>query len=93
MITLYNIPIIIKNVFIFCLVIPASPTNITVSDKTQSSAMLRWSVSTMAAFPRELLHKIEYKSQWDSNPEHWHVSAHAFSNKNYIMLIFIVCSL
>jgi len=44
--------------------------------------MLRWSVGTMTAFPRELIHKIEYKSQWDSNPEHWHVSAHAFSNKN-----------
>eukprot|EP00102_Acyrthosiphon_pisum_P024183 XP_016661393.1 PREDICTED: phosphatidylinositol phosphatase PTPRQ isoform X2 [Acyrthosiphon pisum] len=53
-------------------VIPASPINITVVDKTQSSAMLRWSVDTMAAFPRGLIHKIEYKSQWDSNPEHWH---------------------
>ncbi|XP_022172088.1 cytokine receptor-like isoform X2 [Myzus persicae] len=53
-------------------VIPASPINITVVDKTQSSAMLRWSVGTMTAFPRELIHKIEYKSQWDSNPEHWH---------------------
>ncbi|KAL5237159.1 hypothetical protein ACI65C_004569 [Semiaphis heraclei] len=53
-------------------VIPASPINITVMDKTQSSAMLRWSVGTMTAFPRELIHKIEYKSQWDSNPEHWH---------------------
>lgn len=28
----------------------------------------------MTAFPRALIHKIEYKSQWDSNPEHWHVS-------------------
>lgn len=43
-------------------------------DKTQSSAMLRWSVGIMTAFPRALIHKIEYKSQWDSNPEHWHVS-------------------
>uniref|UniRef100_A0A2S2NC68 Cytokine receptor n=1 Tax=Schizaphis graminum TaxID=13262 RepID=A0A2S2NC68_SCHGA len=53
-------------------VIPASPINITVVDKTQSSAMLRWSVGTMTDFPRDLIHKIEYKSQWDSNPEHWH---------------------
>ncbi|KAL5237172.1 hypothetical protein ACI65C_004582 [Semiaphis heraclei] len=53
-------------------VIPASPINITVVDKTQSSAMLRWSVGTMTSFPRKLIHKIEYKSQWDSKPEHWH---------------------
>ncbi|VVC42350.1 Fibronectin type III,Immunoglobulin-like fold [Cinara cedri] len=53
-------------------VIPASPMNITVLDKTQSSAMLRWSVGVMSMFPRNLVHKIEYKSQWDSNPEHWH---------------------
>ncbi|XP_060857654.1 cytokine receptor-like isoform X2 [Metopolophium dirhodum] len=54
-------------------VIPASPINITVVDKTQYSAMLRWSVGKMTAFPRKLIHKIEYKSQWDSNPEHWHL--------------------
>ncbi|VVC44107.1 Hypothetical protein CINCED_3A018202 [Cinara cedri] len=53
-------------------VIPASPMNITVLNKTQSSAMLKWSVGEMSIFPRELVHKIEYKSQWDSNPEHWH---------------------
>lgn len=60
--------------FRYYTVIPASPSNITVMDKTQSSAMLRWSVGTMTSFPKELIHKIEYKSQWDSNPEHWHVS-------------------
>jgi len=66
-----------------------------VVDKTQSSAMLRWSVGTMTAFPRELIHKIEYKSQWDSNPEHWHVSADEFSNKNkhFNMFTFIFYSL
>ncbi|XP_022168704.1 cytokine receptor-like [Myzus persicae] len=53
-------------------VIPASPINITVVDTTQSSALLKWSVGAMTTFPRELNHKIEYKSQWDSNPEHWH---------------------
>lgn len=83
-ITVYKSAIFLKkiNVLMFVSVIPASPINITVVDKTQSSAMLRWSVGTMTAFPRELIHKIEYKSQWDSNPEHWHVSVHAFSNKN-----------
>lgn len=55
------------------LVIPASP-NITILERTQSSVMLRWSVGIMIDFPRELIHKIEYRSQWDSNPEHWHVS-------------------
>jgi len=80
---------IINNVFIFYLVIPASPINITVVDKTQSSAMLRWSVGTMTAFPRELIHKIEYKSQWDSNPEHWHVSAHAFHFPIKIKIILL----
>ncbi|KAL4103291.1 hypothetical protein QTP88_018668 [Uroleucon formosanum] len=53
-------------------IIPASPINITVVDKTESSAMLRWSVGPMTNFPRELIYKIEYKSQWDSNPEDWH---------------------
>lgn len=52
--------------------------NITVLDKTQSSAMLRWSVGVMSLFPRELIHKIEYKSQWDSHPEHWNVSVDKF---------------
>ncbi|XP_025417183.1 cytokine receptor-like [Sipha flava] len=52
-------------------VIPDSP-NITVLEVTQSSAMLRWSVGIMISFPRELIHKIEYRSQWDSSPEHWH---------------------
>ncbi|XP_050425934.1 cytokine receptor-like isoform X2 [Adelges cooleyi] len=53
-------------------VIPLSPTNITVIEKTQSSAMLRWYVGSMAHFPRDLIHKIEYKSQWDSSSEYWH---------------------
>ncbi|XP_008178335.1 cytokine receptor-like isoform X1 [Acyrthosiphon pisum] len=53
-------------------IIPASPINITVVDKTESSAMLRWSVGTMTNFPRELVYKIEYKSQWDFIPENWH---------------------
>lgn len=53
-------------------IIPASPINITVVDKTESSAMFRWSVGTMTNFPRELIHKIEYKSQWDSDLKHWH---------------------
>lgn len=66
----------------FFLVIPDSPINITVVDKTQSSAMLRWSVGPMSLFPPKLIHKIEYKSQWDSNPEHWHVSSSTF-NKYY----------
>lgn len=81
--------------FTFYLVIPASPINITVVDTTQSSALLKWSVGAMTTFPRELNHKIEYKSQWDSNPEHWHVSAYAISNKNinYKMVTFIFCSL
>ncbi|XP_015374599.1 PREDICTED: cytokine receptor-like [Diuraphis noxia] len=53
-------------------IIPASPKNITVIDITESSAMLRWSVGTMTNFSRGLIHKIEYKSQWDSNPKRWH---------------------
>ncbi|KAF0749600.1 Uncharacterized protein FWK35_00019871 [Aphis craccivora] len=53
-------------------IIPACPINITVIDKTESSVMFRWSVGTMTNFPRDLIHKIEYKSQWDSNPAQWH---------------------
>ncbi|XP_050530004.1 cytokine receptor [Daktulosphaira vitifoliae] len=53
-------------------VIPTSPTNVTVVDKTQSSAMLRWFIGSMATFPRDLVHKIEYKSQWDSSNDSWH---------------------
>jgi len=59
-----------------------------VLEETESSAMLRWSVGSMTNFPRKLIHKIEYKSQWDSNPEHWHVSIQTSMNKerNYIMV-------
>jgi len=48
--------IIIKNVFIFYLVNQAlvSP-DITVVDKTKPNVMLRWSIGTRTAFPRELI--------------------------------------
>jgi len=72
---------LLNNCLIF-IVIPASPINITVVDKTESSAMLRWSVGAMTNFPRELIYKIEYKSQWDSNPEHWDVSVKKSMNEN-----------
>jgi len=87
--TLFN------NCLIF-LVIPASPINITVVDKTESSVMLRWSVGTMTNFPRELIYKIEYKSQWDSNPENWHVSVKKSMNENkndmMVTIFFTVCN-
>ncbi|XP_026821752.1 cytokine receptor-like isoform X1 [Rhopalosiphum maidis] len=79
-------------------IIPASPINITVIDKTESSVMLRWSVGTMTDFPRELIHKIEYKSQWDSNPEYWQsinisdtCSAPILSNKTNTFLYDMNC--
>lgn len=67
----YYIYIIMKNVFIFCLVNQAlvSP-DMTVVKKTESSAMLGWYIGTKTAFPRELISKIEYKYEWDSNPKH-----------------------
>lgn len=40
---------------------------LSVENKTQSSAMLMWSVGTpLNTFPYELIHKIDYKSQWSS---------------------------
>jgi len=53
--------------------------------------MFRWSVGTMTNFPRDLIHKIEYKSQWDSNPEQWHVSVRKSmnENKNYKMVTIV----
>jgi len=56
--------------------------------------MFKWSVGTMTNFPRDLIHKIEYKSQWDSNPEQWHVSVRTSTNgnKNY-KVVTIVFSL
>ncbi|XP_050436936.1 cytokine receptor-like isoform X2 [Adelges cooleyi] len=53
-------------------VIPESPTNITVMDKTQTSAMLQWSVGRITTFPRNLVHRIEYKSQWEDDIDYWH---------------------
>lgn len=59
-------------------VIPESPTNITVMDKTQTSAMLQWSVGRITTFSRNLVHRIEYKSQWEDDIDYWHVSTLVF---------------
>ncbi|XP_025196270.1 cytokine receptor-like [Melanaphis sacchari] len=79
-------------------IIPARPINITIIDKTESSVMLRWSVGAMTDFPRELIHKIEYKSQWDSNFEQWHsinisdkCNAPILSNKTNTFLYDMNC--
>ncbi|XP_025196272.1 cytokine receptor-like [Melanaphis sacchari] len=52
-------------------IIPARPTKISVIDKTESSVKLMWSLGTMSFYSHGLIFKIEYKSQWDFNPEHW----------------------
>lgn len=56
------------------LVIPARPTKILVVAQTESSVNFVWSMGTMSFYSYGLIYKIQYKSQWDSNPENWRVS-------------------
>ncbi|CAH1731218.1 unnamed protein product [Aphis gossypii] len=52
-------------------IIPTKPTKIAAIDQTESSVKLVWSIGTMSFYSHGLVYKIQYKSQWDSNPEHW----------------------
>ncbi|KAL4103265.1 hypothetical protein QTP88_018642 [Uroleucon formosanum] len=52
-------------------IIPAEPTKIVVVDQTESSVKLLWSLGTMYFYSYGLIFKIQYKSQWDSDPEGW----------------------
>jgi len=65
-----------------CLVIPAKPTKIAVVGVTESSVKLVWSLGTMSFYSHGLIYKIQYKSQWDSNPEHWNVSIQSYTDKS-----------
>ncbi|KAJ9579351.1 hypothetical protein L9F63_024541 [Diploptera punctata] len=48
-------------------VLPDPPTDLTISNMTINSAVLKWKVPfPMQLFPPGMLHKIEYQSQWDS---------------------------
>lgn len=48
-------------------VLPAPATDLTISNMTTNSAILKWKVPfPMQLFPPGILHKIEYQSQWDS---------------------------
>ncbi|XP_060848047.1 cytokine receptor-like [Rhopalosiphum padi] len=53
-------------------IIPARPTKIAAIDQTESSVKLTWSIGTMSFYSHGIVYKIQYKSQWDSNPEQWH---------------------
>lgn len=52
-----------------------------VMEKTESSVKLVWSIGTMSFFSYGLVFKIEYKSQWDSNSEYWHVSIQTYTDR------------
>jgi len=68
--------------FFNVLVIPAAPTKIAVVDQTESSVKLSWSLGTMSFYSYGLIYKIQYKSQWDSDPEHWNVSVQSYADKS-----------
>lgn len=55
--------------------IPEAPTEISVVNKTYSSIILRWLDDDTADYPgHELIYRIKYKSQWDTNAKRWTVS-------------------
>eukprot|EP00102_Acyrthosiphon_pisum_P019205 XP_016656415.1 PREDICTED: cytokine receptor-like [Acyrthosiphon pisum] len=63
-------------------IIPAAPRIIAAVDKTESSVELLWSLGTMSFYSHGLIYKIQYKSQWESNPEHWNSIYFVSDNSN-----------
>lgn len=54
-------------------VIPSKAINLTLIEKTSSSALIQWSVGyPMQNFPPGVVQKVEYQSQWDCR-DHWQV--------------------
>lgn len=54
-------------------VIPSKAINLTLIEKTSSSALIQWSVGyPMQNFPPGVVQKVEYQSQWD-NRDYWQV--------------------
>ncbi|XP_012253310.2 cytokine receptor [Athalia rosae] len=73
----------------FAHVIPAKPVNLSVVDKTYSSAMLHWSVPfAMRGFPPGLVHRIQYQNQWDDERiwETMNITDNAHANEKYYNL-------
>ena len=65
--------VINTTIYVFVVVIPSKAINLTLIEKTSSSALIQWSVGyPMQNFPPGVVQKVEYQSQWDSR-DHWQV--------------------